>query len=327
MLILMVALMAVLTACSPGSDAAKAKDSLIFADAGWDSIRIHNDIAAYIIEKGYGYKTDVITGSSPITLRGLMQGDIDLYMEVWTDNVKELYEEGIDSGDIVELGINFDDNAQGLYVPTYMIEGDPERGIAPMTPDLKSVKDLPLYWEAFQDPDDPKKGRIYGSPPNWVADEVLRGKFETYGLDQNFNYFNPGSDTALNTSLVSAVKKGEPWVGYSWEPTWIMGQYNMTLLEDESFDADKWGKGYACEFPGVDVTIAVNKDVLQRAPEVVEFLKKYKTSSELTNHMLAYMQENDADTEETARWFLRENQELWARWVPEDIAAKVLGTL
>lgn len=323
---MMIGVMAFLTACS-GNNASTSKDTLVFADAGWDSIRIHNAIAGFIIEKGYGYKTDVMTGSSPITLRGLRQGDIDIYMEAWTDNFKEVYQPGIDSGDIVELSTNFDDNAQGLYVPTYMIKGDKKRGIKPLTPNLKSVKDLPKYWEVFKDTDDPQKGRIYGSPPNWVADEVLRGKFENYGLGEKFNYFNPGSDTALSTSLISAVKKGKPWVGYYWEPTWIMGQYDMTLLEDDPFDTDKWESGYACEFPGVKVTIAVNKEVMEKAPEVVEFLKNYKTSSELTNKMLAYMQENDASSEDAAKWFLKDYEDLWVQWVPEDIVEKVKNAL
>ena len=70
-----------LTACSSRNKASKSKGMLVFADAGWDSIRVHNAIARYIIEKGYGYETDEITGSSSITLQGLIQGDIDIYME------------------------------------------------------------------------------------------------------------------------------------------------------------------------------------------------------------------------------------------------------
>ncbi|WP_273701681.1 ABC transporter substrate-binding protein [Tepidanaerobacter acetatoxydans] len=315
-----------LTACSV-NNISSSDETLIFADAGWDSIRIHNAIARFIIEEGYGYKTDEMTGSSSITLQGLIQGDIDVYMEAWVDNYKEIYTSGIESGDIVELSVNFDDNTQGLYVPTYVIEGDPERGIKASAPELKSIKDLPEYWEVFKDPDIPKKGRIYGSPPNWAADEILRKKFETYGLSEKFEYFNPGSDTALNTSIVSAIEKGEPWVGYYWEPTWIMGKYDMTLLEDEPYSLEKWENGYACEFPGVKVTVAVNKEVTEKAPEVVGFLKNYKTSSELTNKMLAYMQENDVNATEAAMWFLREYEDLWAQWLPDDIANKVKKSL
>lgn len=303
--------------------AASEKPKLVFGDAGWDSIRIHNKIAAIIIENGYGYKTDEITGSSPIVIKGLRQGDIDISMESWTDNIADVYEPGIEKGEIVELSTNYDDNAQGLYVPTYVIKGDSERGIEPMAPDLKSIKDLPKYKDIFKDPDNPSKGRIYGAPPNWFSDEVLRGKMDTYNLKEDYEYFNPGSDTSLNTSIVSAYEKGEPWVGYYWDPTWIIGKYDMTLLEDEPYDEAKWENGYACEFPGVKVTIAVNKDMLEKAPDVVEFLKKYETNTQINSELLAYMQDNDGDLDKTVQWFFTEYEDLWTQWVPEEIANEV----
>jgi glycine betaine/proline transport system substrate-binding protein len=67
--------------------------------------------------------------------------------------------------------------------------------------------------------------------------------------------------------------------------------------------------------------------MVEKAPEVVEFLKNYETSSELTNKMLAYMQENDAEADETAKWFLQEYEDLWTKWLPEDIASKVKEAL
>ncbi|MFK4997419.1 glycine betaine ABC transporter substrate-binding protein [Bacillus sp. N9] len=136
-----------------------------FADAGWDSIRFHNSVAQQIIEEGYGYDTEVINGTTAATLQALQQGDINVYMEVWTDNAKDVYERAIDKGDIVKLATNFDDNAQGLYVPTYVIKGDAERGIEPVAPDLKTVQDLGKYTEIFEDPEDPNKGRIVGALP------------------------------------------------------------------------------------------------------------------------------------------------------------------
>lgn len=54
-----------------------------------------------------------------------MRGDVDVNMELWTDNVAT-YQADKAAGGIVDLGINFDDNKQGLYVPRYVIEGDPQ---------------------------------------------------------------------------------------------------------------------------------------------------------------------------------------------------------
>jgi len=60
-------------------------------------------------------------------------------------------------GTAIDLGPNFPDSTQGWYVPTYVIKGDKERGIEPMAPDLKTVEDMPKYWELFQNPQIPGK--------------------------------------------------------------------------------------------------------------------------------------------------------------------------
>ncbi|WP_331445584.1 glycine betaine ABC transporter substrate-binding protein [Natranaerobius thermophilus] len=160
---------------------------LTFADAGWESIRVHNYIAGIILEEGYGgYRQDIMSGSTPVTFTDLRGGGIDIYMEVWKENIQEEYNEALEKGEIQVLSINFDDNFQGLYVPTYVIEGDEDRGIDPIAPNLESVFDLPDYWEEFQDPEDPDKGRIIGAPSEWAVDEILEIKVETYGLDEHF---------------------------------------------------------------------------------------------------------------------------------------------
>lgn len=318
------ALVLSMVGCGAGTD---EKGTIVLADAGWDSNRLHNSIAAFIIENGYGYDTDVIPGGTPSSLTGTRNGDIDVMLELWTDNIMDAYIEAVDSGEIIKTSTNFDDNAQGLYVPTYMIEGDAERGIDPIAPDLKSIQDLDKYWELFKDPEEPSKGRMYGSIPGWAADEILQTKIESYGLTDTYNYFSPGSDAALNTSLVSAYEDGEAWLGYNWEPTWVMGAYDMTLLEDEPFDDALWDDGYRCEFPAVDVAVVINSGMNEKAPDIVSFLENYQTSSLLTSEALAYMQENDATTDETAQWFLKENEDLWTQWVPEDIANKVKDAL
>ncbi len=70
---------------------AAAKDKIVFADPGWDSVRFHNGVAQTIIEEGYGYPTEVIAGSTAATFLGLIEGDIDVYMEIWTANLGDTY--------------------------------------------------------------------------------------------------------------------------------------------------------------------------------------------------------------------------------------------
>jgi glycine betaine/proline transport system substrate-binding protein len=259
------------------------------------------------------------------TFLGLKEGDIDVYMEIWTTNLGDTYYDPIKEGIIIETSINFNDNAQGLYVPTYMIKGDSKRGIKPMAPGLKTVKDLKDYWKIFKDEEDPSKGRIYGAPPGWKVDEILRIKLKTWGLDEYYNYFSPGSDSALSAAIVGAYEKGKPIVAYYWEPTWVMGMLDMTLLEDEPYSVEKWTeeKGYACEFKAQDIAITINKDLSKRAPEVVDFLSHYHTTSAMASTALSYMMKNECDTREAALWFLKTREDVWNKWVPEEIAEKV----
>lgn len=323
--IIVLSVMTILAAC--GGSSSDSIDEIVFADAGWDSMRVHNSIAQRIVEEGYGYKTDVTAGSTATTFQGLREGDINVYMEAWTDNIKEVYDEAIDAGDIEEVSINFDDNDQGLYVPRYVIEGDPERDIEPLAPDLKTVEDLKKYPEVFEDPEDPGKGRIINAPSGWEVENAITEKFETYDLGEEFNNFSPGSDSAIVASLVDSYDKGKGWVGYYWSPTAITAQYDLVLLEEDPYDKEQWDKDKSTEFPPNDVTVAVYKDLPTQAPEVVEFLENYETSSELTEAALDYMEENDADHEEAAEWWMNEYEDIWTQWVPEDIAEKVKDSL
>lgn len=299
-------------------------NEIIFADAGWDSVKFHNAVAGLIAEVLYGYTWREVPGSSAVLHEGLINGEVDIHMEEWTDNIAT-YEGDLESGKLVELGINFDDNFQGLYVPRYVIEGDPERGIEPMAPDLKYVWDLKNYHNVFQDAENPNMGRIYGGIPGWEVDTILYNKYLHYDLDDNFIYFRPGSDAALASAITSAYERGEPIVAYYWEPTWLLGKLDMVLLQDEPYIDDTAFKEGKTELPPVEVTIAVSNNFYKNNPEMVNFLSKYKTSSSLTSKALAYMQDTGADYEETAKWFLQEHDNLIDEWLNEE-DAKIIRT-
>lgn len=302
--------------------------TIVFADAGWDSINVHSHIARTIIEEGFGYDTDVTKGSSSTTIQGLRDGDIHVYMELWTDNYKDLYEEAIDAGDILKASVNFADNEQGLYVPTYVIEGDPERGIEPMAPDLRTVEDLKDYPDVFADPEDPTRGRILNGPTGWPeVEEAISTKFKTYGLDETMNNFIPGSDAALAADLVRAYEAGEAWVGYYWSPTWVTAKYDLTLLEEPEFDLEVWNDTKATQFPPNDVVVGVHKDFPDQAEDVYDFLLNYETSSQLTEDALNYMEETDANEKEAALWWMKEHEDVWTSWVDDEIAEKVKDSL
>lgn len=315
-------------ALSMGLTTEAAGERIVFGDFSWDSVQVHNRIAGFIIEHGFGYEVDYEFGESIPILLGLRRGDVDVSMEGWVDNWYEAMLEAHRGEEIITLGRNFPDAPQGWYVPTYVMEGDEERGIDPLAPDLKSVFDLPQYVELFQDPEDPSKGRFYNAPTGWVAHDINNEKLEAYGLDEYFNSFNPGSDAGLGAAMMRAYERGEAIVAYNWEPNWPLGLMDMTMLEEPEFDQAQWDENFGTAYPASVVEIVINAEFASRAPNVVSFLAYYETTIDQTNECLAYMQTEDASVDETALWFLRNYQDVWTDWVFDpEVEARVLRAL
>ena len=74
------------------------KETIIFGDLNWSSALLQNRIAQYIVEKGYGYPTDVKFGATLPLFQGLKNGDTDVTMEIWLPNQNEAWNEAREEG-------------------------------------------------------------------------------------------------------------------------------------------------------------------------------------------------------------------------------------
>src|SRR5690606_39127055 len=107
---------------------------IVFGDLDWESAQVANWIARLVLEEGFGCATDAVPGTVVPIYQGAVRGDVDVIMEVWTDNTPDLWTEAVRAGVVEEVGVAFDDAVQGWFVPRYLVEGDPARGIAPAAP-------------------------------------------------------------------------------------------------------------------------------------------------------------------------------------------------
>ncbi len=299
-------------------------DEITLGEGDWESNEFHNQITRFIIEYGYGIDVNIDTVDTALLVQGLREGTIHVNMEMWGDNIPT-FQDDLDQGYYEIVSVNFDDNYQGLYIPQYLAE---------QHEGLRTIQDLPEYKHLFPDPEvsnwDPEvhQAVVHGGPSGWAVTNFLQTKFENEdlypGLVEHFVFRPSESTTLLNTTMLSAYEDEEPWVGYNWEPTWILGQLDMLLLEDEyEYDADT-GAGNP---PTQDVTVVVTADFESDYPEIHAFLSNYETSSAITADGLAYMQTEDASTEEAARWWLREYEDLWSNWVTEDAHTAIMDAL
>lgn len=304
---------------------------IVFAGLDWDSNAFHTAVAEFVLQHGYGCETDQIPGSTIPLLNGMARGDIDITMEIWEDNVKDAWEEALEKDQVVDLGINFPDAIQGWFVPKYLTEGDdaPAKG-------LKSVADLPKYWEVFKDPEEPEKGRFYNCIAGWGCEVINTKKLNAYGLNETYVNFKPGTGAALSAAIESSIKRKKPIVFYYWGPTWVLGKVgdDVAMLEEPAFDEGIWDKlseedepKEACAYPVVPVIVGANKEFAEAAPKIVEFLKAYETTNAMVGKALAFMQDSGGDAGDAAKEFLKTNMDLWTGWVPADVAERVKAAL
>lgn len=310
------------------SEATTHAEPIVFLDFSHDSSQIHNRIGAFIVEHGYGYDVDFLYAETHPGMLAMRRGDAHIGMELWVDNFLDLWEDSIANDQLLDMGPNYPDALQGWYVPTYVIEGDPERGIEPMAPDLRSVADLPRYWELFQDSEDPTKGRFHNAPTGWEAYSINVDKLDAYGLSDTFTAFVPGSEAALNVSVATAYRRGLAWVGYHFEPSAIMGMYDMTKLEEPEYTEQCWDDDMMCAYPNSNVRVFASSTLQNIAPELIPFLEQYETTLDQANELLSYF-ENEAaqQPENVVPWFLTTYEQQWVQWVPADVAAKVKDAL
>ena len=211
-------------------------------------------------------------------------------------------------------------------MPRYVIAGDEKRGIKASAPDLKSVFDLKKYAMLFKDPEQPDKGRFLNCPIGWGCEQVNNKKLVDYGLAGSFVNFKPGSGAALDAAFVSAYKQGEPIVGYYWEPTWMLGVYDMVKLEEPACNTVESGK--SCAFPAIPSHTIASGKFTKEAPVLTKFFANFKTTSSLVSAMLAYMKVHSGSTpDDAAKDFLQKYQDVWTKWVPADVANKVKASL
>ena len=301
----------------------------MFAGLDWESAQIHNHIAARILRDGFGCKTEHTPGSVAPSVQGLVGGEIDIMMEVWLNGAPDTYHGAVTTGDVIDLGLNMSGVEYSFLVPRYVIEGDATRGIQPMAPGLRAVTDLPRYFSVFQDPEEPGKGRYYNCIVSWACEQINTDKLATYELDRFFTNFRSETAFALAGALSAAYESGEPWLGYYWSPTPVLGKYDMVVLEEPAYSDECWVDGnHGCAYPTAPVNIAISKGFSELAGEpIVDFLRAYEMDHTLMSELLAFMSDEAAEAASVAVHFLANKSHVWNQWVSDEVADRIRASL
>lgn len=323
-------LAAVMLSLAGSVSAADARTPIRFGAIGWESGALTTEILRLIVEKGYGYPTDTLPGSTVSMEVALARNDLQVIAEQWAGR-SPAWNKAEQAGQVFSLGDTVKNADEGWWVPAYVIKGEPKRNIKALAPDLRSVDDLKRYPEVFRDPESPGKGRFLNSPSGWTSETVNTQKLKAYGLDGQYVNFRSGSGAALDAEINSAIRRGQPVLFYYWSPTPLMGRVDLVRLEEPPFDPQAWATLTDAKNPSprgsrslpAKLSIGVSAAFRQQYPELVDTFSKVDLPIDTLNKTLARMSETRQAPREAALAFLRDNPAVWKAWLPGEVASKV----
>ena len=298
------------------------KETIVFTDLNWTSAQVQDRIAQYIVDKGYGYPTDVVFGATLPLFQGLRRGDSHVTMEIWLPNQAEAWMEAQAAGEVISVGKSLGKDWQSSFViPAYLAE---------QHPDLDSVDDLKddKYKELFATAETGGKARLVSCVIGWACEEVNAKQIEGYGLSDHIHVVSPGDSAAANADLYGSYEKGEPWLGYQWgtnDPALLL---DLVRLEEPEYSDECWFTTKACAYEDATILIAVHPDLTTRAPEVVAMLRAWDFNIDIFKEVASWQSDNaDASTNDAALWWLKGNTDLWSGWVTAEAAEAITTAL
>ncbi|MYC30870.1 MAG: ABC transporter substrate-binding protein [Chloroflexi bacterium] len=298
------------------------KETIIFGDLNWSSALLQNRIAQYLVEKGYGYPTDVKFGATLPLFQGLKRGDTHVTMEIWLPNQDEAWNEARAEGAVLSVGKSLGSDWQSAFViPAYLQEQYPE---------LDSVEDLTdqQFKDLFKTAETGDKARLVSCVIGWACEVVNAAQVEGYGLGDHVEVVNPGDGAALNADLQGAYDKGEPWLGYQWGTNDPALKLDLVRLTEPAYSDECWFTTKACAYEDAEILIAVNPDLPGNAPDVVEMLRNWDFNIDIYKAAVRWQDQNpEADVKATALWWLNSFPNIWGEWVTDDAKASVQAAL
>ncbi len=214
-------------------------------------------------------------------------------------------------------------------MPKYMVDKNPE---------LATIEGIKANAKLFPHPEDDSKAAFMSCPAGWTCQITAGHLFDALGLEEaGFEQVDPGSGAALAGSIARAYDREQPWFGYYWSPTPVLGRYEMVKVDfgvpadPEHYEscitqADCLTPKVTAYPPSAVNTITTEK-FAEQSPEAYAYIQNRSYSNADMSAMMAWMEENQADGEIAAFEFLQSYPQVWTTWVPEAVAEKIKSAL
>ena len=293
-------------ACSPGGggSGSGSKGSVNIAVNPWVGYTADAAVVKWVLEKQLGYTVNLKDLKEDVSWQGFDSGEVDAILEDWGHpELEKLYVE--DKKVAVDAGLTGNIGIIGWYVPTWMVEKNP---------DIVDAKNLNKYVELFKTSESGDQGQFLGTDPSYVQyDEAL-----VKNLGLNFKVIFTGSENATVEAIKTAVNQKKPLLFYWWDPHWLNSQVDLTRVKlpayTESCDDDL--EKVACDYPETPLRKFIRADFEKKLPEAANLIRKWTWTNEDQNVVADMITNQNMTPEKAAEKWAADNEAKWKAWLP-----------
>lgn len=286
-------------------------------EMNWASSAVVTAVAKFLMEQGYGCTVNTVPSSTNPALTSVAEtGEPDILTELWV-TATPAYHKLAEEGKVQPLtDVLSDGGVEGWWIPTYLAEEHPE---------LATIEGVLANPELVGN-------RFHQCPDGWACKTVNGNLVTAAGTEEaGIETFVHGSGETLATSIASAYENEEPWLGYYWAPTSVLGKYPMTLVDFGTYDeeAHQCNGQDVCpdpqisNYPQSKVLTVVTTEFQESNPEITELMSKVQFTNAQMGEILAWQEENGASGEESAVYFLTNYKDVWSDWLSDEARDKL----
>ncbi|GAA0787593.1 ABC transporter substrate-binding protein [Roseibium denhamense] len=286
-------------------------------EMNWASSQIITEVSKFLMEQGYGCTVEKVPSATTTSVASLAEnGEPDIVTELWLNSTGDVYAKLEADGKVSRLADVFDPGGvEGWWIPSYLAEKHPE---------LSTIEGVMANPELVG-------GRFNNCPDGWGCRIVNDNLINALGMRNSMEVFDHGSGETLATSIAAAYENQEPWFGYYYGPTAVLGKYAMTKVAIGAVDADIHASNQnkdtanpgVSDFPPAPVLTVATAALNEKEPEIAALMGKVSFETGLLSSVLAWQEENSASAEEAAVYFLTNHSDVWSQWVNDAAREKL----
>ena len=278
---------AALTVAAPAF--AAGCDKVVFSDVGWTDITSTTALATTVLD-ALGYETEVKVLSIPVTLTGLAEGDVDVFLGNWMPTMEA------DIAPYREAG-TVDTVTRNLEGAKYTLATN------------KAGADLGITdFAAIAAQKDALDGKIYGIEPGndgnrLIIDMIAANQFGLEGFE-----VIESSEQGMLAQVANADGDGKPIVFLGWEPHPMNANFELTYL---SGGDDIFGPNYG----GAEVFTNTRAGYVAECPNTGKFLTNLTFTLAMENEIMGAILNDGEDPNDAAKAWLAGHKDVLGPWL------------